>query len=136
GGAGVGKTVLITELMHNIAVHYNGISVFAGIGERIREGHELIENLRQTNVLPSTVMVYGQMNEVAPIRYRVGFTALRLAEYFRDVHRRNILFFIDNAFRFVQAGNELATLMNTLPSEDGYQPTLLSEMGMFQERMV
>lgn len=136
GGAGVGKTVLLTELMHNVTTYHKGISVFAGIGERIREGHELVESLREANVLPSTTLVFGQMNEVAPVRYRVGFTALRLAEYFRDFHKRDVLFFIDNTFRFVQAGNELATLMNTLPSEDGYQPTLTSEMGEFQERIV
>lgn len=136
GGAGVGKTVLLTELMHNVTAYHSGISVFAGIGERIREGHELVESLREAKVLPSTALVFGQMNEVAPVRYRVGFTALRIAEFFRDQQKRNVLFFIDNTFRFVQAGNELATLMNTLPSEDGYQPTLTSEMGEFQERIV
>lgn len=136
GGAGVGKTVLLTELMHNVTKYHSGVSVFAGIGERIREGHELYESLKETSVLPSTALVFGQMNEVAPVRYRVGFAALRFAEYFRDYQKRDVLFFIDNTFRFVQAGNELATLMNTLPSEDGYQPTLTSEMGEFQERIV
>lgn len=136
GGAGVGKTVLLTELMHNVIAYHNGISVFGGIGERIREGHELVESLRQAQVLPNTVLVFGQMNEVAPVRFRVGFTALTLAEYFRDYHSLDVLFFIDNTFRFAQAGNELATLMNTLPSEDGYQATLTSEMGSFQERIV
>ncbi len=135
GGAGVGKTVLLTELMHNIITFHKGISVFAGIGERIREGYDLYQNLVTTKVLDNTVMVFGQMNEVAPVRYRVGFTALAIAEYFRDVQKKDVLFFIDNTFRFVQAGNELSALMNTIPSEDGYQATLTSEMGSFQERI-
>lgn len=136
GGAGVGKTILLTEFMHNIINYHHGVSVFAGIGERIREGHELVESLRQADVLKDTVLVFGQMNENAAIRYRVGFSALTYAEYFRDAQKKDILFFIDNTFRFVQAGNEIATLMNTLPSEDGYQATLTSEMGAFQERIV
>lgn len=136
GGAGVGKTVLLTELMHNVTKNHQGVSVFGGIGERIREGHELVMSLRDAGVLDSTVLVFGQMNENAAIRYRVGFSALTYAEYFRDKQKKDVLFFIDNTFRFVQAGNEIATLMNTLPSEDGYQATLTSEMGAFQERII
>lgn len=136
GGAGVGKSVLLTELMHNITAYSAGINVFGGIGERIREGHELMEDLRAAKVLDNSVLVFGQMNENASVRFRVGFSALTYAEYFRDVHKKDILLFIDNAFRLVQAGNELSTLMNTLPSEDGYQATLNSEMAAFQERIV
>lgn len=136
GGSGVGKTVLLSELMHNVAFFNKGVSVFAGIGERIREGHELYETLKETNVLPHVAMVYGQMNESAAVRFRVGFTAVALAEYFRDVKKQDVLFFIDNIYRFVQAGNELSTLLNTIPSEDGYQATLAGEIGAFQERLV
>jgi len=136
GGSGVGKTVLLSELMHNIAFYHKGVSVFAGIGERIREGHELYETLKETNVLPHVAMVYGQMNETAAVRFRVGFTAVALAEYFRDTKKQDVLFFIDNIYRFVQAGNELSTLLNTIPSEDGYQATLAGEIGAFQERLV
>lgn len=136
GGAGLGKTVLLTELMHNIAFFHKGISVFAGLGERIREGHELYNTLKNTKVLPSAVLVFGQMNESATIRFKVGFTAITLAEYFRDFHHRDVLFFIDNVYRFLQAGNELSTLLSQIPSEDGYQPTLLSEIGKLEERLV
>lgn len=136
GGAGVGKTVLLTELMHNVTTNYDGVSVFGGIGERIREGAELLDSLREADVLKNAVLVFGQMNENAAIRYRVGFSALSYAEYFRDWHKKDVLFFVDNTFRFIQAGNEIATLMNTLPSQDGYQATLTSEMGAFQERVV
>lgn len=136
GGSGVGKTVLLSELMHNIAFYHKGVSVFAGIGERIREGHELYETLKETNVLPHVAMIYGQMNETAAVRFRVGFTAVALAEYFRDTKKQDVLFFIDNIYRFVQAGNELSTLLNTIPSEDGYQATLAGEIGAFQERLV
>jgi len=136
GGSGVGKTVLLSELMHNIAVFQKGISVFAGIGERIREGHELYETLTDTKVLPNVALVFGQMNESAAVRFRVGFTATALAEYYRDKQQKDVLFFIDNVYRFVQAGNELATLLNTIPSEDGYQATLAGEVGAFQERLV
>ena len=136
GGSGVGKTVLLSELMHNIAVFQKGISVFAGIGERIREGHELYETLKETKVLPNVAMVYGQMNESAARRFRVGLTATTIAEYYRDVKKKDVLFFVDNIYRFVQAGNELSTLLNTIPSEDGYQPTLDGEVGAFQERLV
>ena len=136
GGSGVGKTVLLSELMHNIAFFHKGNSVFAGVGERIREGHELYETLRDTKVLPHVALVFGQMNESAAVRFRVGFTAIALAEYFRDVKKQDVLFFIDNVYRFAQAGNELATLLNTIPSEDGYQATLAGEIGAFQERLV
>ena len=136
GGSGVGKTVLLSELMHNIAVFHKGISVFAGIGERIREGQELYQTLQQTKVLPNVALVFGQMNESAARRFRVGFSATTIAEYFRDEEKKDVLFFIDNIYRFVQAGNELSTLLNTIPSEDGYQATLDSEVGAFQERLV
>lgn len=136
GGSGVGKTVLLSEMMHNIAFFHKGNSVFAGIGERIREGHELYETLRDTKVLPNVALVFGQMNESAAVRFRVGFTAIALAEYFRDVKKQDVLFFIDNVYRFAQAGNELSTLLNTIPSEDGYQATLAGEIGAFQERLV
>src|SRR3990172_12652808 len=122
--------------MHHIAFYYKGVSVFACIGERIREGHELYETLKETNVLPHVAMVYGQMNETAAVRFRVGFTAVALAEYFRDTKKQDVLFFIDNIYRFVQAGNELSTLLNTIPSEDGYQATLAGEIGAFQERLI
>jgi len=136
GGAGVGKTVLLSELMHNTAFFHKGISIFAGIGERIREAHELYETLKESNVLPSTILVFGQMNETAAVRYKVGFAAVTIAEYFRDEENKDILFFVDNIYRFLQAGTELATLLSLIPSEEGYQPTLLSEIGSFQERLV
>jgi len=136
GGAGLGKTVLLLELMHNVVFFKKGISVFAGLGERIREGHELYETLKKTNVLPSVALVFGQMNESAAIRFKVGFVAATIAEYFRDFHQENVLFFIDNIYRFLQAGNELSTLLSVIPSEDGYQPTLNSEIGKLEERLV
>ena len=136
GGAGLGKTVLLCELMHNIVFFKKGVLVFAGLGERIREGHELYETLRKTNVLPKVSLVFGQMNEPAAIRFKVGFVAATIAEYFRDFHQENVLFFIDNVYRFLQAGNELSTLLSVIPSEDGYQPTLLSEIGKLEERLV
>lgn len=136
GGAGLGKTVLLLELMHNIIFFKKGISVFAGLGERIREGHELYEILKKTNVLPSVALVFGQMNESAAIKSKVGFVAATIAEYFRDSHQEDVLFFIDNLYRFLQAGNELSTLLGVIPSEDGYQPTLLSEIGKLEERLV
>lgn len=136
GGAGLGKTVLLIELMHNIVFFKKGVSVFAGLGERIREGHELYETLKQRNVLPRVSLVFGQMNESAAIRFKVGFAAASLAEYFRDFHQEDVLFFIDNVYRFLQAGNELSTLLSVIPSEDGYQPTLLSEIGKLEERLV
>lgn len=136
GGSGVGKTVILTELMHNTSVYHKGISIFAGVGERIREAQEMIENLEQNKVLPNVALVLGQMNERAAVRFRAAYTAVAMAEYFRDVENRDILFFVDNVYRLVQAGNELSTLLNTIPSEDGYQATLTSDIGQFQERIV
>ncbi len=136
GGSGVGKTIILTELMHNTAVYHKGISVFAGIGERIREAQEMIENLHDNKVLPNVSLVLGQMNERAAVRFRSGYSAITIAEYFRDRENRDILFFVDNVYRLVQAGNELSTLLNTIPSEDGYQATLTSDIGLFQERIV
>ncbi|TSC75979.1 MAG: F0F1 ATP synthase subunit beta [Parcubacteria group bacterium Gr01-1014_30] len=136
GGAGVGKTVLLSELMHNIAFFKKGLSVFAGLGERIREGHELYEMLKKTNVLPWVSLIFGQMNEPATVRFKVGFVAATIAEYFRDTLEKDVLFFIDNVYRFLQAGNELSTLLSVIPSEDGYQPTLLSEIGELEGRLV
>lgn len=136
GGAGLGKTVLLSELMHNVAFFSKGISVFAGIGERIREGHELYETLKNTDALPSVALIFGQMNETAAVRSRVGFAAITIAEYFRDIQNQDILFFIDNVYRFLQAGNELSTLLSVVPSEGGYQPTLTSEIGALEERLV
>lgn len=136
GGAGVGKTVLLSELVHNTAYFHKGISIFAGIGERIREAHELYETLRESEVLPSTVLVFGQMNESAAVRYRVGFSAVTMAEYFRDEENKDVLFFIDNIYRFLQAGNELSTLFANIPSEEGYQPTLVSEVAALEERLI
>lgn len=135
GGAGVGKSVLLTELIHNLAIYHQGISVFAGIGERIREGKELYDLLDFNKVLKNVALVFGQMNENASIRFRVGFSAVTIAEYFRDAMHKDVLFFVDNVYRFVQAGNELSTQLNLIPSEDGYQATLDSEMGSFQERI-
>lgn len=136
GGAGVGKTIILTELMHNISIFNKGVNIFAGIGERIREAQEMIENLEENNVLGNVAMVVGQMNERPAIRFRTAYAAASLAEYFRDEQDRDVLFFVDNAYRFIQAGNELSTLLNTVPSEDGYQPTLTSDIGVFQERLV
>ena len=136
GGAGLGKTVLLSELMHNVVSQKMGIVIFAGIGERIREGYELYETLKQTNVLPSSVLVFGQMNETATIRFKVGLSAATVAEYFRDVEKKDSVFFIDNAYRFLQAGNELSTLLRNVPSEGGYQATLDSEIGALEERLV
>lgn len=136
GGAGVGKTILITELLHNITLRNNGISVFAGVGERIREGQELYQRLMESKVLPRTTIVLGQMNENAAVRFRVALAAVTIAEYFRDNKEQNILFFIDNMFRFVQAGNEVSTLMGTIPSEQAYQPTLQTEVGSLMDRLV
>ena len=136
GGAGVGKTILITELLHNITLRHNGVSVFAGVGERIREGQELYQRLFETRVLPSTAIVLGNMNENAGARFRVALAASSIAEYFRDELKKDVLFFIDNMFRFVQAGNELATLLGTLPSEQGYQATMLTELSQLEDRLV
>lgn len=136
GGAGVGKTVLMTELIHNITVRHSGVSVFAGVGERIREGQELYQRLVDAKVMPKTVMVLGQMNENAAIRFRVALTAATIAEYFRDQKNQDVLLFIDNMFRFVQAGNEVSTLLNTIPSEQAYQATMQTEVGSLEDRLV
>lgn len=136
GGAGVGKTIILTELMHNISIFHKGVNIFAGIGERIREAQEMIENLEENNVLGNVALVIGQMNERPAVRFRTGYAAAALAEYFRDEEDSDVLFFVDNAYRFIQAGNELSTLLNTIPSEDGYQATLTSDIGIFQERLV
>lgn len=137
GGAGVGKTILLTELLHNIVSEKNSstVSVFAGVGERVREGQELLESLRERNILPQTSLVFGPMSENPAIRFLTGFAAVTIAENFRNTEQKDVLFFIDNIFRFAQAGNELSLLMNTLPSEDGYQATLNSEMARFHERL-
>ena len=140
GGAGVGKTLLLSEIMHNILAlpgQANGkVSVFAGVGERVREGHELYEELKLRGILPSVALVYGPMGENAAVRYLTALVGVTLVEHFRDEEKKDVLFFIDNVFRFAQAGNELATIMNTIPSEDGYQATLASEMAAFHERLV
>ena len=135
GGAGVGKTVLIMELIHAMVESYSGISVFAGIGERSREGHELLSEMRRSGVLGHTVLVFGQMSEPAGARWRVGHTALTIAENFRDEKRQNVLLLMDNVFRFVQAGGEISGLLGRLPSRVGYQPTLASEVAALQERI-
>jgi len=135
GGAGVGKTVIIKELIRNIAAEHKGHSVFAGVGERTREGNELWLEMKEAKVLDKTVMVFGQMNEPPANRLRVALTALTMAEYFRDVKHEDILLFIDNIFRFAQAGSEVSALLGRMPSAVGYQPTLSSEMGEVQERI-
>jgi F-type H+/Na+-transporting ATPase subunit beta len=138
GGAGVGKTVLLTEIIHNVVILHRdkNVSVFAGVGERTREGHELYETLAERKVLQSVSLVLGTMGENPAIRFLTGYTAVALAEYFRDGLKKDVLFFIDNIFRFAQAGNELSVLMNTIPSEDGYQATLTSEMAGLHERLI
>jgi len=135
GGAGVGKTVLITELINNIALQYEGTSVFAGVGERTREGNDLYLEMEEAGVLPNTGMVFGQMNEPPGARFRVALTGVTMAEYFREELGQDVLFFVDNIFRFVQSGNEVSALMGRMPSEVGYQPTLGTEMGALQERI-
>jgi F-type H+-transporting ATPase subunit beta len=135
GGAGVGKTVIIQELIRNIAQEHGGYSVFAGVGERSREGNDLIGEMTESGVIDKTVMVFGQMNEPPGARQRVGLTGLTMAEYFRDVEGRDILLFIDNIFRFTQAGSEVSALLGRMPSAVGYQPTLATEMGDLQERI-
>ncbi|HEX8779401.1 MAG TPA: F0F1 ATP synthase subunit beta [Rhodanobacter sp.] len=136
GGAGVGKTVLVMELIHAMAERYQGISVFAGVGERSREGHEMLLDMRSSGVLDHTVLVFGQMNEPPGARWRVPFTALTMAEHFRDERRQNVLLLMDNIFRFVQAGSEVSGLLGRLPSRVGYQPTLADEVAALQERIV
>jgi F-type H+-transporting ATPase subunit beta len=135
GGAGVGKTVLVTELIRTMVESYSGISVFAGVGERSREGHEMLLEMRQSGVLDRTVLVYGQMNEPPGARWRVGLSALTIAEYFRDEKKRDVLLLMDNVFRFVQAGSEISGLLGRLPSRVGYQPTLASEVAALEERI-
>jgi F-type H+-transporting ATPase subunit beta len=135
GGAGVGKTVLLMELIHAMVSRYQGISVFAGIGERSREGHELWSDMQGSGVLGRTALVFGQMNEPPGARWRVGLTALTISEYFRDVKRQNVLLLMDNVFRFVQAGAEVSGLLGRLPSRVGYQPTLATEVAALQERI-
>ncbi|EDP74608.1 F0F1 ATP synthase subunit beta [Hydrogenivirga sp. 128-5-R1-1] len=135
GGAGVGKTVLMQELIHNIAKFHKGFSVVVGVGERTREGNDLWLEMKESGVLPYTVMVYGQMNEPPGVRFRVAQTGITMAEYFRDVEGQDVLTFIDNIFRFVQAGSEVSTLLGRLPSAVGYQPTLNTDVGEVQERI-
>ena len=135
GGAGVGKTVLIMELINNIAKQHGGISVFTGVGERTREGNDLYNEMIESGVIDKTVLVYGQMNEPPGARMRVGLSGLTMAEYFRDVEGQDVLLFIDNIFRFTQAGSEVSALLGRMPSAVGYQPTLATEMGALQERI-
>jgi len=135
GGAGVGKTVLIMEMIHNLATAHGGYSVFCGVGERTREGNDLWLEMKESGVIEKTAMVFGQMNEPPGARLRVGLTGLTVAEYFRDVEGKDVLVFIDNIFRFVQAGSEVSTLLGRMPSAVGYQPTLAKEMGDLQERI-
>jgi len=135
GGAGVGKTVTIQELIHNIAQEHGGISVFAGVGERTREGNDLYHEMKDSGVISKTAMVFGQMNEPPGARLRVALTGLTMAEYFRDEEGRDVLLFIDNIFRFTQAGSEVSALLGRMPSAVGYQPTLATEMGQLQERI-
>ena len=135
GGAGVGKTVLIQELIYNIATEHNGYSVFTGVGERTREGNDLYYEMKESGVLEKTALVFGQMNEPPGARMRVGLSGLTMAEYFRDVKHQDVLLFIDNIFRFTQAGSEVSALLGRMPSAVGYQPTLATEMGALQERI-
>jgi F-type H+-transporting ATPase subunit beta len=135
GGAGVGKTVLLTEMIHNMVGHHDGVSLFCGIGERCREGEELYREMKAAGVLPNMVMVFGQMNELPGARFRVGHTALTMAEYFRDGEHRDVLLLIDNIFRFIQAGSEVSGLMGRMPSRLGYQPTMGTELSALEERI-
>ena len=135
GGAGVGKTVLIQELIHNVAMEHGGYSIFTGVGERSREGNDLWGEMRESGVSDKTALVFGQMNESPGVRMRVALSGLTMAEYFRDVEHKDVLLFIDNIFRFVQAGSEVSALLGRMPSAVGYQPTLAGEMGALQERI-
>jgi F-type H+-transporting ATPase subunit beta len=135
GGAGVGKTVLIQEMIYRVAENFGGVSVFAGVGERTREGNDLIGEMTETGVIEKTALVFGQMDEPPGTRLRVALSALTMAEYFRDVQGQDVLLFIDNIFRFTQAGSEVSTLLGRMPSAVGYQPTLADEMGLLQERI-
>lgn len=136
GGAGVGKTVLIMEFMHSIATLHQGVSVFAGVGERIREGHELWHEMTAAGVMPKTIMVFGQMDESPGVRFRVGLAALTYAEYLRDTLHKEVLFLMDNVYRFVQAGSEVSGLLGRMPASVGYQPTLIAEIAQLQERII
>ena len=136
GGAGIGKTVLVTEFMHAIVALHQGVSVFAGVGERIREGHELWHDMQKAGVMPHTLMVFGQMDESPGVRFRVGLTALTYAEYLRDTLGKEVLFLMDNVFRFVQAGSEISGLLGRMPATVGYQPTLMTEVAELQDRIV
>jgi F-type H+-transporting ATPase subunit beta len=136
GGAGIGKTVLITEFMHAIVALHQGVSVFAGVGERIREGHELWHEMQQAGVMPHTLMVFGQMDESPGVRFRVALAALTYAEYLRDQLGKEVLFLVDNVFRFVQAGSEISGLLGRMPATVGYQPTLMSEVAELQDRII
>ena len=135
GGAGVGKTVIIMELIHNIATAHGGYSVFSGVGERTREGNDLWNEMKESGVINKTCLVYGQMNEPPGARMRVGLTGLTMAEYFRDVSGQDVLLFVDNIFRFIQAGSEVSALLGRMPSAVGYQPTLANDIGALQERI-
>ena len=135
GGAGVGKTVIIQEMINRVALNHGGVSVFAGVGERTREGTDLWLEMQESGVIDKAALVYGQMDEPPGVRLRVGLAALTMAEYFRDVKNQDVLLFIDNIFRFVQAGSEVSTLLGRMPSAVGYQPTLADEMGELQERV-
>jgi len=135
GGAGVGKTVLLTEMIHNMIGHQEGVSIFCGIGERCREGQELYHDMQEAGVLPNMVMLFGQMNEPPGSRFRVGHAALTMAEYFRDDEHRDVLLLIDNIFRFIQAGSEVSGLLGRMPSRLGYQPTMGTELSGLEERI-
>jgi len=135
GGAGVGKTILIQEMINRVATNHGGVSVFAGVGERTREGTDLWIEMRESGVMEKAALVYGQMDEPPGVRLRVALAALTMAEYFRDVKNQDVLLFVDNIFRFVQAGSEVSTLLGRMPSAVGYQPTLADEMGQLQERI-
>ncbi|RYF86100.1 MAG: F0F1 ATP synthase subunit beta, partial [Chitinophagaceae bacterium] len=135
GGAGVGKTVIITELIHNIVSIMQGLSVFIGVGERTREGHELIEELREKGLFENVSLIFGQMNETPGVRFRAAHAGLTVAEYLRDTFGKDVLLFIDNVFRYAQAGNEISTILGRLPSDTGYQPTLGQEIGQIEERI-
>lgn len=136
GGAGVGKTILLTEIVHNITTGHQGVAVFAGVGERIREAQELYQRLSETGVLPRTTMVVGQMNENPAVRFKVAMAAAAVAEHFRDEEKKDVLFFVDNMYRYVQAGNELGTLLGSVPSEQGYQATLYSDIASVEDRLI
>ncbi|HEY4786223.1 MAG TPA: hypothetical protein VIH57_09235, partial [Bacteroidales bacterium] len=135
GGAGVGKTVLLTEMIHNMIGHHEGVSIFCGIGERCREGEELYRDMKEAGVLPNMVMLFGQMNEPPGARFRIGQAALTMAEYFRDSEHRDVLLLMDNIFRFIQAGMEMSGLMGQMPSRLGYQPTMATELSRLEERI-